>query len=174
MASTSIEFGAPTRKLFRLWDYGFAHITYCSVKGLSSGDFDAAIFFSALLADSLYHDCYACGSPETHVTPEIHGPFDLAFMTPSNFVEVSFGGLLLGLETRFDDPSFSERPTAAQIEAVHAFLRGLPGNVRVFRLAIAVTDGRYLHDRPLHSFFDEYVVLDTSTSQMWLIVAGYD
>ena len=161
---------------FKLWDYGWFDITCCQVSGVSGQPFIPTDFFASLLNHEIYRQDYGSVRIEDE-TRDIHGPFLIERLQPSNFVEISFDEQIEYMCARYaDSKHFYEPPEAAQIDAIDAYLNQLPKErMRQFRLAVDHEDPDYHHELwSHHIIFDEYILLDPQRENMWLMVMGYD
>jgi hypothetical protein len=159
---------------FSLWDYGWFDIIHCHVPGLSV-DFIRTDLFAALLNHRIYREDYGSGS--LGGTGDIHGPFVIECLSPSDFVEITAAELTEYLRARYaDSENFYEPPDPAQIEAIDVFLNQLPKEgMRYFMMAVSHEDENYHHELwEIHTFFDEYILVNPQQESMWIIVLGYD
>ena len=169
------DFTVMGNQRFKLWDYGWCNIICSHVSGMSGDSFIPADFFATLLNHEIYREGY--GSGGTKETGDIHGPFLIDRLKPSDFVEISFDEQIEYMRARYaDSEHFYEPPDAAQIDAIDTCLNQLPKEgMRHFRLAADHEDSDYHHELwSIHLIFDEYILLNSQQETMWLMVVGYD
>ena len=157
---------------FRLWKYGWVDITCCRVSGFCGHSFIPADFFANLLDHDIYRQDY--GSMRAKETGDIHGPFLISRLNPSDFVEISFDEWIGHINARYADPEGP--PDKRQTDAIEDYINGLPKEeMRYFRLAADHEDPDYHHELWfIHTFFDEYILLNPQHETMWLMVMGED
>ena len=169
------DFTAVGNQRFKLWDYGWCNIICSQVSGFRGQSFIPADFFATLLNHDIYRQDYGSGS--TKETGDIHGPFLIERLKPSDFVEISCDEQIEYMRARYaDSENFYTPPDAAQIDAIDTYLNQLPKEgMRYFRLAADHEDPDYHHELwSIHIIFDEYILLNPQHEMMWLMVMGYD
>lgn len=172
-STVKYDFTVIGNQRFKLWDHGWCDIICSQVSGMSSQSFIPADFFAALLNHGIYRQSYGLGKTEG----DTHGPFSIGRLKPSDFVEVSFDEQIKYMRARYaDSENFDEPPDAAQIDAIDTYLNKLPKEgMRYFRLAADHERPDYHHELwYIHTFFDEYILLNPQRETMWLMVMSYD
>ena len=96
---------------FKLWDYGWCNIICSQVPGLSGGSFIPADFFATLLNHEIHRQDY--GSMRSEETGDIHGPFLIERLKPSDFVEISVDEQIEYMQARHTDSEHFYEPAKA-------------------------------------------------------------
>ena len=118
---------------------------YC-ILGLST-HFILTAFFAVLLSHRIYKRAYY-DLPLEDETQNIHGPFEINLLKPSDFVEISFDEWIEYIHTHYADKEWFYAPSKpAQIEAVDDFINQLSkAGLRYFQLAMNHQDPDYHHE----------------------------
>ena len=171
----------------RLWDFGWCEITRYDVLGLDVS-FVPDNLFAGLLDHRIYKRYYCFPKRCESYTGEVHGPFLINQLKPSDFVEITVEELRGYLHARYaDSKNFYGPPDADQIEAIDLCLNQISKEgTRYFRL-VEKFETEFLYDDYHHKrselfhewshvflFFDEYIILNPQQKTMWTVVLGYD
>ena len=169
--TTKYDFTVIYNHHFKLWKYGWFDIIHCQVSGMRGDSYTPAGFFASLLDHRIYRRDYCTSMRETDGG---HGPFLIERLKPSDFVEISFDEWIGHIHARYVDPEGP--PDKRQTDAIEDYINGLPlKEMRYFRLAVNLEDKKYhLESWFIHTFFDEYILLNPQHENMWLMVMGED
>jgi hypothetical protein len=155
--------------------FGDGHYDWIDVKafGLRPPNAESHVLLQLLLAEPAYRDHYTSPPDDDQGDHSLHGPYRLDAIAPDSFVSVPLSEVADALRA-FGRRYSSEQETEMRLGKVAAQVEPLlDGGTRAFRLG-DLGDGAQHEFGWILDHFTEFVVVNDTSQQLFLIVAGQD
>ncbi len=108
-----------------------------------------------------------------------HGPFNIESLSPSEYSRLSSDEFNQRLAGHYEDPFYlndgNDPVPKSAVDEVSEFLSALIlENCRIFELELCLEDKKYWGKMPLHSDFNEYILVDSERNQLHLFIIAWD